>query len=238
MPCSPRNHPDSMWLPFSPLSHVLQMWSFPLCLMFPVHFLPFLLQKELALWTVLPLPVGRQRPKKADAPFWHQRQSLSQGSEECPSQPSLSPRALSLWLQFQLEEGRSFPLSWSAGTPSCLLPLSLTLSPLSFPPDPWTFYQGLVHRPRENKRLWIKNLVDAWCDVKWICCLARLLICTTSDLLCEFSDSHSDFSSFEFLHKSSPQYSSSAFISRVCFQALTLFTFHLNYLFVKWNLIK
>lgn len=135
------------------------------------------LQRELALWTTSPLPVGKVL-RRADALFltslpkslpvcWEEPSSLPASYKKLA--PLLSgrpgpPTPFSPWRrQFR------HPLRSPAGKPSHFLPPCL---PLLLPAPPHLTHESF-QRPRENQWWRKKNPVNVWFDFQWLCCLAR-----------------------------------------------------------------
>lgn len=137
----PPNH-----LTFSALSFKS---AFPHCSSLPISCLS-LLRRELALRIGLPVPVGRQRPLKADALF------LTSPPSSLPDRSLPLPPPLQALPSHCILTARG----GSSVSPACLQghPLTSFLSAglsslLSFPSDPWNLYKWLLLGPKGNKWL-------------------------------------------------------------------------------------
>lgn len=208
---------DAAFCPGSPLSRVLQTWLFPLGLMFPAHFLPFLLTERIGTLDRV-LSASWQSPQKADALFLTSPLNLSQFSERSPPRASCC-RELAPFSQAFLPSPLTSFSPWSRQLShaefASMNTLSFLPSFLSIGPTK-VLHRTFTQRPSENKRLDKRNPVNVRFNSKFAVLLGHFdghLISLVNSQI-----AWSDSFSFSWLDRLSLHlhYWPSSFSSRIC----------------------
>lgn len=193
-------HQNSVRLPFSPsLSHVFQMWLFPLSLLLPAHFLPFLITRRIgslgsapyASWQTKSLK-GRCSNSDITTKIFS---SFRRRTLPCPHlERELAPFFLMALcpshLIFPLKEVVHSPLSLPQEHPLISsLSACLSSSPFLLIWSMKVLQRTLTQAKRKQKsRKEESSECMIWFEINLPCCQEHFDY-TASSFLCEFSDS-------------------------------------------------